>query len=183
MLVPPTLDRESVKKAIDGLHLANYTAIGEAIFSSLDAIRVFSQATTAKGDKAPPGADRTAQRRIEHDRPLDRRTRSPRRRKAHVQVSTIAFGTPNGTVVGENGEQVPVPADDAGAESDRRSRPAAAFHTATSEQELRAVYKDIGSQIGYTTKHRDISWRFLAVGLLFTLAAAGASMLWSGRLT
>ena len=26
---------------------------------------------------------------------------------------------------------------------------------------------NIGSQIGYTTKHRDISWRFLAIGLLY----------------
>ena len=30
--------------------------------------------------------------------------------------------------------------------------------------------------------HRDISWRFLLIGLLFALAAAGTSMLWSGRL-
>jgi len=103
-------------------------------------------------------------------------------RRADVQVSTIAFGTPNGTVVGENGEQVPVPADTA-ALSQIAIQTGGSFHTATSEQELRAVYKDIGSQIGYTTKNRDISWRFLAVGLLFTLAAAGASMLWSGRLT
>jgi Ca-activated chloride channel family protein len=56
------------------------------------------------------------------------------------------------------------------------------FHTAASEGELRAVFKDIGSQIGYTTTHRDVSWRFLAIGLLFALAAAGASMLWAGRL-
>ena len=47
------------------------------------------------------------------------------------------------------------------------------FHTATSEQELESVYKDIGSQIGYTTEHRDISWRFLLGGLLVTLVAAG----------
>src|ERR1700759_4435692 len=35
VLVPPTLDRESVKKAIDGLPLTNYNAIAEAHFSSL----------------------------------------------------------------------------------------------------------------------------------------------------
>jgi Ca-activated chloride channel homolog len=181
VLVPPTLDREAVKKAIDGLHLANYTAIGEAIFASLDAIHVFAQATTAKGDKPPPArvvllsdGSNTTGRSIPDA--------IAAARKAHVEVSTIAFGTPNGTVTGENGEQVPVPADTA-ALSQIALQTGGSFHTATSVQELQAVYKDIGSQIGYTTKHRDISWRFLAIGLLFTLAAAGASMLWSGRLT
>jgi Ca-activated chloride channel family protein len=180
VLVPPTLDRESVKKAIDGMHLANYTAIGEAIFSSLDAIHVFAQATTAKGDKPPPArvvllsdGSNTTGRSIPDA--------IMAARKANVQISTIAFGTPNGTVVGENGEQVPVPADNA-ALSQIAAQTGGTFHTATSVQELQAVYKDIGSQIGYTTKDRDISWRFLAIGLLFTLAAAAASMLWSGRL-
>lgn len=180
VLVPPTLDREAVKKAIDGLRLANYTAIGEAIFSSLDAIRVFAQATTAKGDKPPPArivllsdGSNTTGRSIPDA--------IAAARKAHVQVSTIAFGTPNGTVLGDNGERVPVPADTA-ALSQIAAQTGGSFHTATSVQELQAVYKDIGSQIGYMTKHRDISWRFLAVGVLFTLAAAGASMLWSGRL-
>jgi Ca-activated chloride channel family protein len=56
------------------------------------------------------------------------------------------------------------------------------FHTAHSEQELSSVYKDIGSQIGYTTAQRIISWRFLAIGLFFALAAAAASLLWAGRL-
>jgi Ca-activated chloride channel homolog len=179
VLVPPTVDRESVKKAIDGLQLNNYTAIGEAIFSSLDAIRIFSQATTAKGDKAPPArivllsdGSNTTGRSISDA--------VAAARKAKVQISTIAFGTPNGTVSGDNGEQIPVPADDA-ALSQIAQLTGGTFHTATSVQELESVYKDIGSQIGYTTKQQDISWRFLTVGLLITLAAAGASMLWSSR--
>jgi Ca-activated chloride channel homolog len=179
VLVPPTVDRDSIKKAIDGLQLNNYTAIGEAIFSSLDAIRIFSQATTAKGDQAPPArivllsdGSNTTGRSVSDA--------IAAARKAHVQISTIAFGTPNGTVSGENGEQIPVPADDA-ALSQIAQLTGGTFHTATSVQELESVYKDIGSQIGYTTRQRDISWRFLTVGLLVTLAAAAASMLWSNR--
>ena len=179
VLVPPTVDRDAVKKAIDGLELANYTAIGEAIFSSLQAIHVFSQATTAKGDKAPPA-------RIvllsDGSNTFGRSVASAiaAARAAHVQVSTIAFGTPNGTVRGDNGESVPVPADDQTL-SEIASQTGGSFHTATSVQELESVYKDIGSQIGYTTEQRDISWRFLATGLLITLVAAGLSMLWSTR--
>ena len=57
------------------------------------------------------------------------------------------------------------------------------FHTAASVEELKSVYKDIGSQIGYTTTQRDISWRFLLAGLLLALGAAATSLLWSGRLS
>ncbi len=48
------VDRDAVKTAIDKLRLQESTAIGEAVFTSLDAINVFGQATTAKGDKPPP---------------------------------------------------------------------------------------------------------------------------------
>lgn len=179
VLVPPGLDRDAVKRAIDGLQLENYTAIGEAIFSSLDAIRVFSQATTAKGDKAPParivllsdGSNTVG-------RPISDAIAAAR--KANVQISTIAFGTPNGTVQGDNGEAVPVPADDS-ALNQIATQTGGTFHTATSVQELESVYKDIGSQIGYTTEQRDISWRFLTFGLIITLVGAGLSMLWSTR--
>ena len=53
-LVAPTVDRDAVKTAIDKLRLQESTAIGEAVMTSLDAISVFSQETTAKGDKPPP---------------------------------------------------------------------------------------------------------------------------------
>ena len=39
VIVPPTVDRNSVDRGIDSLKLDNYTAIGEGIFISLDAIK------------------------------------------------------------------------------------------------------------------------------------------------
>ena len=179
VLVPPTLDRDANKTAIDGLKLENYTAIGEAVFSSLDAIRVFSQATTAKGDKPPParlvlmsdGANTTG--RSVPDA-------AAAAKKASIQISTIAFGTDTGTVTFD-GQTIPVPADKPTLNYLAQST-GGSFHTAASVQELESVFANIGSQIGYRTEHRDISWRFLAIGLLFALAAAGSSMLWAGRL-
>ena len=179
VLVPPTLDRDANKTAIDGLKLENYTAIGEAVFSSLDAIRVFSQATTAKGDKPPParivlmsdGANTTG--RSVPDA-------AAAAKKAGIQISTIAFGTDTGTVTFD-GQTIPVPADKPTLNYLAQST-GGSFHTAASVQELESVFANIGSQIGYRTEHRDISWRFLAIGLLFALAAAGSSMLWAGRL-
>ena len=101
-------------------------------------------------------------------------------KKANVQVSTIAFGTPTGTVT-YDGQTLPVPADDQTL-GEIAAQTGGSFHTAESVQELEQVYANIGSQIGYTTTQRDISWRFLVGGLLVLFAAAGASMLWAGRL-
>ncbi|MDT4938930.1 MAG: Ca-activated chloride channel [Pseudonocardiales bacterium] len=179
VLVPPTLDRDTIKAAIDKLQLQESTAIGEAVFTCLDAINVFGQASTAKGDTPPPG------RIVLLSDGANNKGRSVTEaaaaaKKANVQVSTIAFGTDTGTVT-YGGDTIPVPADKTTLNVLARST-GGSFHTAASVEELTSVYKDIGSQIGYTTTHRDISWRFLAIGVLFTLAAAAASMLWSGRL-
>lgn len=179
LLVPPTLDRQAVRTAIDGLHLQESTAIGEAIFTSLQAIQTFAKSRATPKDKPPPArivllSDGT--------NTVGRSVASAigAAQRAHVQVSTIAFGTENGTVT-INGVPRQVPADDATLRQIADST-GGSFHTAHSEQELSSVYKDIGSQIGFTTKHKDISWRFMLAGLLCLFAAGGAAMLWAGRL-
>jgi Ca-activated chloride channel family protein len=179
VLVSPTVDRAPVEAAIKGLKLQESTAIGEAIFTSLQAITVFGQATTAKGDKPPPArivllSDGTNT----VGRPVSAAVDAAK--KAGVQVSTIAFGTDNGTVTYQ-GDTIPVPADKQALQQIAEDT-GGTFHTAASVQELEQVYQNIGQQIGYTTKQRDVSWRFMTVGLLVLLAAAGTSMLWSGRL-
>jgi Ca-activated chloride channel family protein len=179
LLESPTLDRNAVRTSISKLKLAERTAIGEAIFTSLQAIQVFTKSSTPKGEKAP------AARIVllsDGSNTFGRSVTSAidAARAAHVQVSTIAFGTRTGTVE-SHGQTLSVPADET---TLRRiaEQTGGSFHTATSEQELRAVYKDIGSQIGYTTKHKAVTWRYLLTGLLFLFAAGGTAMLWSGRL-
>ncbi|GAB2466263.1 VWA domain-containing protein [Jatrophihabitans fulvus] len=179
VIVAPTVNREQVKKGIDSLKLQNYTAIGEAIFGSLQAIDVYTKSTLAQGSKPPP-------RRIvllsDGTNTVGRSVTSAiaAARKDKVQVSTIAFGTPNGTVT-DQGQTVLVPADNTTLNRIARET-GGSFHTAASESELRDVYSDIGSQIGYTTEKRDISWGFMLTGLLVLFAAGGTAMLWSGRL-
>ena len=180
VLVPPTLDRDSVRAGINNLQLQESTAIGEAVFTSLDAIKVFGQASTARGDKPPPArivlmSDGANNKGRSIAQAIDAA------KAAAVPVSTIAFGTETGSVTYQ-GETIPVPPDLQALQT-LASGTHGSFHTAHSAQELKTVFSDIGSQIGYTTVHRDISWRFLAIGLLFTMAAAGTAMLWGGRLT
>jgi len=179
VLVPPTLDRDSVRAGINNLQLQESTAIGEAVFTSLDAIKVFGQASTARGDKPPPArivlmSDGANNKGRSIAQAIDAA------KAAAVPVSTIAFGTATGSVTYQ-GETIPVPPDLQALQT-LANGTHGSFHTAHSAEELKTVFSDIGSQIGYTTVHRDISWRFLAIGLLFTMAAAGAAMLWGGRL-
>jgi Ca-activated chloride channel family protein len=179
VLVSPTLNRDQVKRSIDQLQLASYTAIGEGIFASLNAIKTFTAATTPKGSKAPPGrivllsdGENTTGRSVA--------SAVNAARAAHIEVSTIAFGTQDGTVT-QDGLTVRVPAN-IGQLRGIAQATGGSFHTAASEQELRSVYKNIGSQIGYTDEYRDISYYFLVIGLFVLLVAGGTAMLWGGRL-
>ena len=175
----PTLDRSLVIKQIDALKPEASTAIGEAIFTSLQAIQVFIKSTTPAGQKAPPASivlmsdgTNTVGRSVE--------SAIASAKQAHVPVSTIAFGTPNGTVT-INGQVQPVPADDGQLQSIAQQT-GGSFHTAHSEEELRSVYKNINAEIGHRTVHVDNSWIFLLIGVLFLFAAGGVALLWAGRL-
>jgi Ca-activated chloride channel homolog len=180
VVVPPTIDRDAVKRGIDGLAPQDSTAIGEAIFTCLDAIKTFSAQTTARDDKPPPA------RIVLLSDGASNKGRSPlsaasAAKQAGIPVSTIAFGTDQGTVDLPGYGPQPVPADKTTLHAIADAT-GGSFHTAASGEELRSVYANIGSQIGYTTAHKVVAWRFLVIGLLFTVAAAAASLLWSGRL-
>jgi Ca-activated chloride channel family protein len=181
VVVPPTIDRGSLKVAIDNnLQLQDSTAIGEAVFTCLDAINVFAKATTSRGDKPPPA------RIVLMSDGANNKGRTPEQaaaaaKRAGVEVSTIAFGTDTGTVnIPGYGPQA-VPADKPTLHNLAQAT-GGSFHVAASAEALQSVYTNIGQQIGYTTTHKVISWRFLAIGLLLALTAAGTSMLWAGRL-
>jgi Ca-activated chloride channel family protein len=179
LLVPPTQDRDAVKRAIAGLQLQQSTAIGEAIFTSLQAIDNFNKSIHVPGDKPPAarivllsdGSNTVG-------RPVDQAIAAAQ--KSKVEVSTIAFGTPDATITYE-GRTVRVPADEATLSRIARET-GGSFHTAHSAEELRSVYQDIGSQVGYTKAHREASWRWFLIGILLLFAASGTAMLWAGRL-
>jgi Ca-activated chloride channel family protein len=180
VLVPPTLDRAAVKRAIAGLQLEQYTAIGEGVFACLDALNTFSRASTAPNEKPAPArvvllsdGYNTVGRKVAEA--------ADAAKKASTPVSTIAFGTDTGTVEVQGTVQS-VPSDKVTLRGLAQAT-GGSFHTAASVEELKSVYKDIGSQIGYTTARRDISWRFMLAGLLLAMAAGGSSLLWSGRLS
>jgi Ca-activated chloride channel family protein len=185
VLARPTDDHDAVRAALGSLRMADRTAIGEAVFTSLD------QVATMAG-VAPDGADGAAQEgsvpaRIvllsdgsnTAGRPLSDAASAAV--EAGVPVSTIAYGTPSGVVEGEDGQQVPVPVD-AAALARLAETTGGTSYTAASGDELRDVYEDIGSSIGWRTEPRELAPYLAAAAFLFILTAAGLSLRWFARL-
>jgi Ca-activated chloride channel family protein len=176
VVVSPTKEHSAVVSAIDGLQLQEATATGEAVFSCLDAI---ASVPSDGASGAPPArivllsdGYRTFGRSIEDA--------AAAASSANVPVSTIAFGTDEGTVeINGSLQRVPVdrPALEQLAESTKGF-----FYEAASAEALKKVYQDMGSSIGFRTKAREIGQWFVGIGLLFALAAAGMSLLWTSRL-
>jgi Ca-activated chloride channel family protein len=178
-LVPPTTDRLQVEQAIDNLDLAEATAIGEAVFTSLTAIENFQSSLSAGDAEAAPArivllSDGQTTVGREDTQAIDAA------RAAGVPVSTIAFGTDYGTLE-LDGETVPVPVDRAALEQ-IADQTGGSYSEAASAAELEQVYADLGSQIGYTTEPQDVSYWFVRFGVLFALLGAVLSLLWTNRL-
>ena len=176
VVVSPTKDRDAVVSAIDGLQLAEATATGEAVFTCLDAI---AGVASDGAEGAPPArivllsdGYRTFGRSIEDA--------AGAAAAANVPVSTIAFGTDEGTV-NINGSRQRVPVDRQALEQLAESTQGFFYEAATADA-LKQVYEDMGSSIGYKTVAKEIGRVFLGLGLLFALAAGGMSLLWTSRL-
>ena len=160
-VVPPTTDRPQVANAIDNLDLAESTAIGEAIFTSLTAIENFQSTVETRGEEPPPArivllSDGSNTVGRENTQAIDAA------RAAGVPVSTIAFGTDYGTL-DLDGEIVPVPVDRAALEK-IADETGGSYSEAVSAAELEQVYADLGSQIGYTDEPKDVSAWFVRAG-------------------
>jgi Ca-activated chloride channel family protein len=178
-LVPPTTDRAQVVGAINNLDLAESTAIGEAVFTSLTAIENFqSSLEEGEAEEVPARivllSDGYNTVGREDTQAIDAA------RAAGVPVSTIAFGTDYGTL-DLDGETVPVPVDRATLEN-IADETGGSYSEAASAAELEQVYADLGSQIGYTTEPQDISPWFVRGGVVLALIGVTLSLLWTNRL-
>jgi Ca-activated chloride channel homolog len=176
VLVSPSKDRAAVIAGIDGLALAEATATGEAVFTSLDAIR----SVPADGANGAPPARivllsdgyRTSGRSVEDA--------AAAAMAANVPVSTIAFGTDTG-VVDIRGQMQRVPVDRLSLQQMAETTKGY-FYEAASVTELKQVYEDMGSSIGHRVEPREVTQWYAGVALLLGLVSAGLSLLWTSRL-
>ncbi|WP_163506368.1 VWA domain-containing protein [Fodinicola acaciae] len=174
--VSPTKDHNQIIAGIDALQLQESTAIGEAIFTSLDAIA----SVPADGASGPPPARIVllSDGYTTFGRPNDLAAAAAK--KAKVPVSTIAFGTQEGTVE-LSGRQVPVPVD-RDALHKLATDTSGQYYDAVTSEGLKKVYNDLGSSIGYRTESREITQWFAGLALLFGFAGAVLSLIWTQRL-
>ena len=171
ILVPPTLAHNTVENAIRGIQLQDSTAIGEGIYTALRALQQAPKDPN-NPDSVAPGAI------VLLSDGSNTVGRSPQQgaaeaRAAKVPVYTIAYGTENGYVDLE-GKREPVPVDHEAMKQIAQISQGRYFAAATME-ELRTVYTNIGSEVGYERADREITARFAGYGLaLAVLAALGA---------
>ncbi len=202
--VAPTDDRVAVARAIENLELGEGTATGEAIVASLDALRAVgalggdspADGSSSEGAVPRPGAgdDDTRPPAVivllsdgtpTMGRPVEVAVAAAR--DAGVPVSTVAFGTPDGSVIIPDPDvpgrevEVPVPIDEPTLEAIADGT-GGDFFTASSSEELAAVYDDIGTTIGVEIELREIGDWFLGAALLAALLTAVGSLRWFERL-
>jgi Ca-activated chloride channel family protein len=176
--VAPTQDRAELLAAIDQLRLGERTAIGEAIYASLDAIKTAPKA--ADGKPVPARIVLMSDGETTSGRPDAQAAAAAK--KAKVPVSTIAFGTPDGIIdlPGQDGP-IPVPVNPAALAKVANATNGTAF-TAATGSELKQVYEDIGSSVGYANELKDITGTFVGMSLLILFVCAALSQLWFSRL-
>ena len=175
-MVSPTTDHELVKRNLQNIILGPRTAIGEAVFASLGAI---ASVPTAPGQTPPPArivlmsdGETTVGRSNELAAAGRRRRQGPRLHHRLRHRRGLRRG---------RGPQHPRPREPRRAAQLAEQTDGSAFEAATAK-ELRKVYADIGSSVGYRTEKREITSWFVGLGLFFGLAAAASSLVWFSRL-
>jgi Ca-activated chloride channel family protein len=171
VLVPPTTAHNTVENAIRSIRLQDSTGIGEGIAAALSALRQAPK-DPDDPDAVAPGAIvlLTDGKNTVGRAPLQAAGEA---KAAEVPIYTIAYGTENGYVELE-GKREPVPVDHEAMKEIARLTEGRYFAAATAE-ELKTVYENIGSSVGYEKADREVTSRFAGYGLaLAVLAALGA---------
>jgi len=171
VLVPPTTAHNTVQNAINSIQLQDSTAIGEGIATALRALQQAPKDPNNPNSIAPGAI-------VLLSDGSNTAGRSPQQaaaeaKAAKVPIYTIAYGTQNG-YVDLDGERQLVPVDHEEMKQIAAATNGDYFAAATADQ-LKKVYENIGSDIGYEKADREVTSRFAGYGLaLAVLAALGA---------
>ena len=168
LLVPPTTNHDVVVEGIGQLQLAESTAIGEGIYTSLGAIR---QAGAAGGSAA---IVLLSDGKTTQGRSNDQASASAKQQG--VPVSTVALGTDYGQVT-INGDTEPVPVDRQ-ALKQIADQTGGQYFAGTSADQLKAAYEHLKTTVSYTYQPREITMVFVGVGLLLSFLASAAALFW-----
>jgi len=203
-LTRPTTDRDAVRDALSSLHAEGGTAMGDAIDRGLEAKRppppqvdrprgqpgtTTPTTPTTPPAEAQPGKDPPVVMLLLSDgantvgkkQPMEAAEEA---KQLHVPIFTIALGTDSGVVEvpDESGQprRIPVPPDKV---TLRRiaDTTGGKFFTAPSNRDLKGVYRDLGSRIGFVKERQEVTVVFAAGALLLLVAGGALSLAWFNR--
>ena len=175
VIIPPTTSKIVLDRAIDRLSLGPGTAIGEAIYTSLDLLEsdVPADAQDVGGSIVlMSDGDTTA------GRPEDAAAREAQRHG--VKVSTVAFGTDHGSVIVDL-LPVAVPVDREALRDIAETSGGQVFE-AESAEEIVSVFEDIGEGVGTRTEPHEITDSLALAALVAAALAAAGSLAWFARI-
>lgn len=183
LLVPPTVQHQATLDALKKLKLADSTATGEAILTALHAI-----ATTDEVSGGPPmparivllsdGAENVP---ADRNAPTGDYTAARLAKSKGVPISTIAFGTPSGTI-DYHGQALPVPVQTAEM-AKIAELSAGQTYTAGNVGELNRSYAAIKQQIGYRTVPGPGTAGWLRLAVIAATIATVSALVINRRLT
>lgn len=195
VLAQPSRDRRVVRQSIQSLSASGPTAMGDSIIEALGLTDARPAKPNPSGGSGPTTGNSRSDR--EHlnavlllsdgantsgdTQPLEAAQRA---RSLGIPVFTIALGTPDGVVEvpDDFGQRrlVRVPPDYDTLRSIARVTNGEYFY-APSESELRRIYDDIGSRIGFEREQQELTYAFGAVALVLAAAAGVVTFAWGNR--
>jgi len=167
IVMPPSTDRGAAKRAIAALQLGPSTAIGEAIYTSLQALSMAPPDPKHPDDPAPGAIVLLSDGATNIGRASSGAAQAAA--DQGVPVYTIAYGTPGGYVI-EDGRKALVPVNHAELMNIAKTSGGKKF-SAETKQDLSEVYQTIARSIGYDKETAEITQRFAGISLLFAIIA------------
>ncbi len=168
IVVAPTTDRGLVSRAIEGLQVAPSTAIGEGIFSSLDALVLAPVDPDHPDDPAPGAIVLLSDGFTNIGRKSATAAQAAKERK--TPIYTIAYGTADGYVV-DGGRREPVPVNHEELQRVADISGGKKF-AAGSSGELKDVYASIAKAIGYVKEEQEVTEIYTGYAFGFAILAA-----------
>ena len=191
----PTTDRAATYEAIASLHAEGATAMGDGIERALDVKRPPGSAGAKATPTAPDPLDQSSDREpplvvllLSDGANTQGRTQpmeaASDAKELGVPVFTIALGTDQGMVdvPDETGtmRRIPVPPDELTLQRIAQAT-GARFFAAPTNHDLKDVYRELGSKIGFIKEKQEVTVLFSATALLFLVAGATLSLGWFSR--
>ena len=173
-LQTPTTDHDAVSGALDTLQPISGTATGAGLATALEDLKI-----RGSQQRRPPAAlvllsDGSATDGAAAD------IVAAEAKRLRVPIYTVALGTPDGTIT-LRGQTLNVPPDSEALKRIAAESGGQAFRAEDSDQ-LDAVYKKLGSQIGTKPEKQEITALFAGGALLLLGGALVSSLALAGRL-